>query len=91
MSTTVSIHLSEELDAGLRQRTGAHGKFGELVGHYGLDLQPLFPGTRGIAPERIWQVACADHQAAEIVKKLAATPGVEAAYLKPPDELPGAP
>jgi len=90
MSTTVSIHLSKELDAGLRQRAAASGKLGELIGHYGLDPQPLFPGTRGNAPERIWQIACADHEAAEIVEKLAATPGVEAAYQKPPDELPGA-
>ena len=89
MSTPVSIHLSKELDAGLRHSTGASGKLGELIAQYGLELQPLFPGTRESASERIWQVACAEHEAAEILEKLAATPGVEAAYLKPPDELPG--
>lgn len=88
MTTTVSIHLSRALDAGLRQSAMAPGELNDLLAHHGLAPQALFPNTREVAPEPIWQIACKDEEAADIVKELLAIPGVEAAYTKPPDELP---
>lgn len=91
MSTTVSIHLSQELDAGLRQPAAEPGVLNEFLAQHGLAPQALFPNTRQVAPERIWQIACEDGKAADVVKKLLAIPGVEAAYMKPHDELPELP
>jgi hypothetical protein len=91
MSTTVSIHLSRELDAGLRQPAVEPGVLDEFLAQHGLVPQALFPNTRQVAPERIWQIACEDGKAAGIVDKLLAIPGVEAAYMKPQDELPDLP
>jgi hypothetical protein len=98
MSTIISIHLSKELDSFLRgesreasQPMEASLDLRELLTEYKLKPEPLFRDTRRPVPEHIWHVACPDDKAAEIVEKLLRIKGVDGAYLKPPDELPGPP
>ncbi len=98
MSKIVSIHLSPTLDADLRrgkkevgQSTGASRDFRKLLTTCGLKPEPLFSDNREPTLERIWHVACPDHEAAEIVEKLLRIPGVEGAYVKPPEEPPSPP
>ncbi len=97
MSTTVSIHLSATLDAELRKGAkvspppnGAFRGFHRLLATHALKPAPLFPSHEA-STEFIWHAECPDHQAAEVVDKLLATPGVEAAYAKPAEGLPGPP
>ena len=97
MSTTVSIHLSATLDAELRKgaKNPSHLKgkfqgFHQLLATHALKPTPLFP-SHDASAEFIWHVECPNHQAAEVVDMLLATPGVEAAYAKPAEGLPGPP
>ena len=97
MSTIVSIHLNIALDADLRAGEQANKgrereasiEFRKLIAAHGLKVEPLFPGRRSSAVECIWHAACPDRAAAAIVEKLLNIPGVEGAYIKPPEALPG--
>lgn len=98
LSKLVSIHLSPALDAQLRggKRTVGQSKqgsraFHKLLATYELKPEPLFPDNRDPEVESIWHAAIPDHEAAEIVEKLLATPGVKAAYIKAAEEPPGPP
>ena len=98
MSKIVSIHLSPTLDAelrkgkrGVRRAKGASDDFHKLLARYRLQPQPLFAENASPEAEGIWHAAIPDHEAAEIVEKLSGTPGVKGAYIKPAEELPGAP
>ncbi len=98
MSTMITIHLSETLDADLRrgkketgEPTGAAQDFRHLLTRYRLKPIPLFSDTGERPLERIWHAACPDLKAAEVVEKLLHTPGVEGAYIKPSEGLPGPP
>lgn len=98
MKTIISLHLSATLDADLRRGktevdppTGAAGDFRRLLTTYGLKPEPLFSGNREAALECIWHVASPHDEAAEIIEKLLRVPGVEGAYIKPPEGLPSSP
>lgn len=89
----VTIHLSKELDAGLRQPVKVPGELNEYLAQHKLVPRALFPNTGDIAPERerIWLITCDDAKVTDVVEDLLAIPGVEAAYMKPQDELPEPP
>lgn len=95
MSTTVAIHLCAALDAELRKGAkdsapikAAFPAFHALLAAHALKPAPLF-STHQASTDFIWHVECPDHQAAAVVDKLLSAPGVEGAYAKPSDELPG--
>ena len=91
----VTIHLSALLDAELRGEKKTAGKpsrgLRELLSSYGLKPTPLFPADQGPGNARIWHLECPADKAAALVGKLLHTRGVEAAYTKPQDDLPGPP
>jgi hypothetical protein len=98
MITIISIHLSTELDLFLRGGNREAGRttepaldLGEVLAKYKLKPEPLFRDPRARMPEHIWHAACPDDKAPEVVEKLLRIKGVEGAYLKPPNELPGLP
>jgi hypothetical protein len=94
MSTTLSLHLSPELDAKLRgeKSTGesvAAEPLTSALRKYHLKPIPLFPEVPESMPAAqacVWHVSCPSHQAQEIAEKLAHLPGVEGAYVKPGEE-----
>ena len=94
----ITINLSAALDAELRSGkkqigdgTDASREFHALLTTHGLKPVPLFPDPQvpGFAP--IWHVTTPDQNAVALIEKLSRSRGVEAAYSKPSDELPGAP
>ena len=94
----ITINLSAALDAELRsakQQIGdganASREFHALLIAHGLKPVPLFPDARvaGFAP--IWHLSVPDQDAQALAARLASTPGVEASYSKPQDELPSPP
>jgi hypothetical protein len=96
LSTSISIHLTAELDAELRKvktraekPSAAAARLRELLKTYTLELRPLFPNQTDLTSPGIWHVACPEEEAAEVIRKLLSTPGVEGAYTKPAEGLPG--
>jgi hypothetical protein len=60
-----------------------------ILDELGLTLTPIHPGATDplLAPYFIVEVRDAD-QAGQVIERLRQIPAVEAAYVKPPDELP---
>lgn len=94
----VTVHLSATLDAEFRGQKKTAGSSAEtsrpireLLAAHGLKLKPLFSDSAALAGGHVWHLECPDARAPEIVEKLLRTTGVEGAYVKPPDELPGPP
>lgn len=94
----ITINLSAALDAELRsakQQIGdganASREFHALLTTHGLKPVPLFPDARvaGFAP--IWHLTVSEQEAQVVIARLTRTPGVDAAYGKPQDELPSPP
>jgi hypothetical protein len=95
--TRIVIHVSPTLDAMLRGKTQAgqttvlSRSFQKLLATCGGRPEPLFPNNPEASPERIWHLMCPDDKAKKLVKNLLSTPGVEGAYVKPPEGLAGPP
>ena len=61
----------------------------KVINTYDLTLQPIHPGTKDPNLQTYFMLEVQDPETAqEIVDRLQQLPGVEAAYIKPPDELP---
>lgn len=99
MSKIIAIHLSKDLDNSLRnqRRTGGGRsdgppeEFHELLTHYRLKPEPLFPDKPRDPIDCIWHATASDTEAAEIVSQLSSLPGVEGAYVKPDEGPPATP
>jgi hypothetical protein len=56
---------------------------------FGLQLQPLFPGSTDTSMQSWFHVALpTDVDADQVVSELAGHPAVESAYVKPPESAP---
>jgi hypothetical protein len=91
----ITVHLSAALDADLRKMNSASGKFTDtsrafrqLLATHALKPEPLFASHQQPTHAGIWHVVVPDNDTGTIVKQLLNTPGVEAAYTKPADDLP---
>jgi cell division protein FtsX len=61
----------------------------KLMKTFGLTLKPIHPDTKDPKLQTYFIVEVQDPQTAqELVDRLQQWPGIEAAYIKPPDELP---
>lgn len=96
MRVIISIHLSRNLDRALRSKTTnshndeGHASLHRLFAKYRVKPEPLFPDASASLAAPIWQAACQDDKAVIIVSELLKIPGVEGAYINPPEGLPGA-
>ena len=96
--TTVVLQLSSALDRELSRHVAARGRRASapkalasvLAESAGLPT-PLFESAPASDDQRVWYLDMADDRAQGALHDLLATPGIEAAYLKPADALPGSP
>lgn len=65
------------------------GPLAAAVAELGLKLKPMHPFSGDASLSRYYLVEVPDGPKAErIIERLRAVPGVEAAYIKPPDAMP---
>lgn len=91
-----TMQITIQLDQTLARRVGSEGAsaivstaLGQLTAKLGIEAKPLHPGEADPALACFFWIDVADRAAAEqLVARLLATPGIEAAYFKPADEAP---
>ena len=60
-----------------------------IVEEFGVVLEPLHPDTEDPSLISYFTIEVPDHATADrVIARLLQSKGIEAAYLKPPDELP---
>ncbi|HEX2091961.1 MAG TPA: hypothetical protein VHG28_06140 [Longimicrobiaceae bacterium] len=89
---TITLHLSPEAAAAVRagrEESPPSREILRAVRELGIDLRPVDPGGADPSLAGLFSVQVADLDAAgRAVARLRGTPGVESAYVKPPDALP---
>lgn len=88
----VTVQVRSELASAIRRRDWSDAASNELlvaVNELGLSLAPMDPGAQDAVIRSFFAVEVDDEdQASLVVSRLQRCQAVEAAYLKPPDELP---
>jgi hypothetical protein len=91
----ITLQLNRELALWVRKEGSsafARSDFGLLTAELGIEPKPLHPEQEDPVLACFFSVDAPDHAAADrLVARLLATPGIEAAYLKPLDETPADP
>jgi hypothetical protein len=93
------MQITLQLDQTLTHRVNNEGvevigatELGRIIGTLGIRAEPLHPGERDPSLACFFSINVPDGVEAQwIVAQLLATPGVESAYIKPPDEAPSSP
>lgn len=88
----IALQTQPEIAAGLLQ-TAVRGantrRILSLLEEFGADLQPTFPKVDDPELKTHFFIDVADSRAAKtLASRLAAVPGIEAAYVKPREEAP---
>lgn len=86
----ISVQLTDDAAAAVRGAGGgASHEVLRTAGELGIQLHPVDAEGRDPLLSSFFHVPVADVEAAErVVARLRAAPGVQSAYLKPPDALP---
>jgi hypothetical protein len=87
----ISVQLRPDVALALQGMSEAPPEADDLARRaeeLGVSLQPVHPGETDPLLAPFFYVDAPDEEAERILTELAATPGVEAAYLKPAAELP---
>jgi hypothetical protein len=92
MTMQVVIQVSADMARALRQRSPPPVDAKALlrtVDSFGLKLEPMHPDTDDPNLQVYFKVEVKDQAAAQqLIEQLQKLAGIEAAYVKPPDELP---
>jgi len=87
MQIVVMLRADAPSPRGASARSGESAA--ELVRRLGFRLEPMHPGARDAALRASYTVEVADAATAQqVARALQQHPGVEAAYVKPPDAAP---
>lgn len=86
----ISVQLTADAAAAVRGvDAGAEHEILRAAGELGIQLHPVDAEGRDPVLSSFFHVPVVDVEAAErVVARLRAAPGVQSAYLKPPDALP---
>ena len=90
--TTIVLQLSPPQDSALRHaatKTALAPALRAVLAQLQAAPTPLVEGAPASDAERVWYLEIADAQATAALQQLLASPGVEGAYVKPQDALPG--
>jgi hypothetical protein len=87
----VTVHLSRSAKKKrAAKRDAGESRLSAALAELGVQLEPLHPGSSDPELASQFYVSVADEEDGErVATRLRSVPGVEAAYLKPPDEPPG--
>lgn len=99
MPVAITLQVTAETAQALRDAVVAQSEGGsrslpvpsavQLVRDLGVELQPLHPGTSDSELQRFFIVTMEDGERVnQVLESLRECHGIEAAYVKPPDELP---
>ena len=84
----VSADVARSLNH-LDPQTAESEALSEMIKTLGFTLVPMHPGTDDPSLQRYFIVEVLDDKTAQtVIDQLLQTKGIEAAYIKPPDELP---
>lgn len=87
----LTVQVSDELAVALRQGTQAATEASELrqiADELGISLHPLHPGSDDPSLRSYFTVEVPDAAAAQrVIARLRQSPGITAAYVKPPDAM----
>ncbi|MFC1982526.1 hypothetical protein ACFLV5_01890 [Chloroflexota bacterium] len=88
----VIVQVSSDLAGALRhqtQPTAASEQISRIVKTYGRTLEPMHTNTDSLNLQSYFTIEVPDNATAQsIISHLQQATGIEAAYVKPPDELP---
>ena len=88
----VVIQVSPDIARALHQRSPPIGESETLlrtIETFGLKLEPMHPDTNDPDLQSYFKVEVKDQATAQrLIEQLQKLAGIEAAYVKPPDELP---
>lgn len=88
----VTVQVSADVARTLRQRgppTTDSEALWRMIKTFGLTLQPMHPDTDDPNLQSYFTVEVPDHATAQrVISRLQQAAATEAAYVKPPDELP---
>ena len=88
----VTIRVLPEVAQALHHHQPVTNKTRELMAvaaELGITLEPVHPGIDDVELMRYFAVSVPDHAAAaQVIQRLRSCVAVDAAYVKPPDELP---
>jgi hypothetical protein len=85
----VIVQLRNTRDLRARDDSGDDAAFASVLAEHSLTAQPLHPNTQDPTLASFYSVEVPPHRSVDdLLRQLHALNGVEAAYVKPPDELP---